>query len=53
MIVTTGYGILAHSRSSTSGVFVLFDFEFTYCMSIGQIKPLKYYIQSAFKKIYE
>ena len=53
MIAATGYSILAHSRSSTSGVFGPVVFKFTYCMNIGQIKPLKYYIQSAFEKIYE
>ena len=53
MIITKGHNILAHSRSSTSEEFALFIYQNTYCLNIGQIKPLKYYALSAFKKIYE
>ncbi len=53
MIITKGHSILAHSRSSTSEEFALIIYQNTYCLNIGQIKPLKYYVLSAFRKIYE
>jgi len=50
MMAATGHSILAHSRSSTSEVFDLPIIKFTYCMNIGQIKPLNYCVHSALEK---
>jgi hypothetical protein len=45
MTILKGHSIFAHSRSSTSEEFSLFIIKYI-LLSIGKIKPLKYYVLS-------
>ena len=51
VVDTKGHGIFAHSSLAPRNLSSLF--HDTHCLSTGQVKPLKHYVLSPCREIYE